>query len=191
MKNPTKFFFLPILLAFLFCSLPFSAANDEVEHIIPLFAGSKVRFDRRIGYEELPIIIDNSSFEIFWGTIRRSFLIIPEGRSPLEVIRNYEQAITNSGGHIIFKSRAAQEINIEGHEFKDLFTMTRLGQNDYAYWRFPENAKEYLAGKIKMASTDVYVVVAAGYCDNRNIYELITLIDEPMEIVFDTFIDSP
>ncbi len=191
MKIPAKLFLLPFLLAFLFLALSLSATAQEVEHIIPLFTGSKVWYDNRIGYEELPIIMDDSNFEIFWGTIRRSFILIPEGRSPLEVVKNYEKAIINSGGEIIFKTRAAQEINIEEHKFKDLFDITRPDQNNYAYWVFPGDAEEYLAGKIDLAGTDVYVVLAAGYCDNRNIYELITLIDEPMEFVFDSFVDSP
>ncbi len=169
-----------VFILLLLVSLPVLSEEKE-DYLIPIYPESKVLYDNQIGYEEIPIIMSDSSFEILDGTIRRIFMRIPEGRSPLEVVKNYERAIINSGGEIIFKTRAAQEIDIEEHKFEDLFDMTRPDQNTYAYWEFPGDAKEFLSGKIDLAGTEVYISVAAGYCDYRNYYELITLIAEPMD----------
>ncbi len=169
-----------VFILLLLVSLPVLSEEKE-DYLIPIYPESKVLYDNQIGYEEIPIIMSDSSFEILDGTIRRIFMRIPEGRSPLEVVKNYERAIINSGGEIIFKTRAAQEIDIEEHKFEDLFDMTRPDQNNYAYWEFPGDAKEFLSGKIDLAGTEVYISVAAGYCDYRNYYELITLIAEPMD----------
>lgn len=47
------------------------------------------------------------------GYLRRVFCQALEGRSPLEIIRNYEQAIKDKGGAILFVTRKPQNIVID------------------------------------------------------------------------------
>ncbi|HDR88366.1 MAG TPA: hypothetical protein ENN63_01890, partial [Bacteroidetes bacterium] len=83
------------LLIAVFCIL-FSlivTAQEVEKEIIPIYTGSDIRYDDKIGFEELSFIVDESTVQTTEGVLRRLFCRAPEERSPLEIIRNYEKAI--------------------------------------------------------------------------------------------------
>jgi OOP family OmpA-OmpF porin len=47
-------------------------------------------------------------FEAVEGDVTRLVYVIPEGRSPLEVLRNYEDEITAAGGEVLFDCKAEE-----------------------------------------------------------------------------------
>ena len=160
--------------------------------IIPLYSGSDIRYDDQIGFEEFPLIINDSTVQNTEGVLRRVFCRAPEGRSPLEIIKNYENAIKEDGGVVLFISRNPKDIVINDQIFGELFRKNRkdLGLSTYVYTHttFPELVTEYLLGKLSTTDKDIYIIVAAGPGawaaseHNRTFYELVTLEAEPMEM---------
>lgn len=177
------------------CCMLFSRgviAQEVEKETIPIYTGSDIRYDDKIGFEELSFIINDSSVQTTEGVLRRLFCRAPEERSPFEIIKNYEKAIKDMGGTVIFFSRNPNGIVIEGEKFKDVFAKNRLDRglstSHYTHTSFPSDVTEYLVGKIKFADKDVYTIVASGPGawaaseHNRTFYELITLEVEPMEM---------
>jgi len=41
------------------------------------------------------------------GTYTRTVYLVPENRTPLEVVRNYEEEIKSAGGHLLFQCKEA------------------------------------------------------------------------------------
>lgn len=158
------------------------------ELIIPLYSGSEVRDDHKLGFEELPIIINDSTIRNVEGYIRRVFCLAPEGRSALEIARNYENAIKESGGSILFKTRNPKTILINGQRFNDIFRIRRRVSDatfDHTQRELPNLATDYLTGKISTTDKDVYIIVALGpgswsWEQKRTFYELVTVETEPM-----------
>ena len=160
--------------------------------IIPLYSGSDIRYDDQIGFEEFPLIINDSTVQNTEGVLRRVFCRAPEGRSPLEIIKNYENAIKEDGGVVLFISRSPKDIVINDQKFGELFRKNRkdLGLSTYVFTHttFPELVTEYLLGKLSTTDKDIYIIVAAGPGawaaseHNRTFYELVTLEAEPMEM---------
>ena len=94
----------------------------------------------------MPVIINDSTVRNVEGYIRRLFCSAPEGRSQLEVRRNYENAIKESGGSILFINRNPQAIRIKGNRFEDIFLKHRSNhQPAYEAIIFPKNVTEYLS----------------------------------------------
>lgn len=187
-------FFKSILVIAVFCiQFPLMVTAQEVEkEILPVYTGSDIRYDDKMGFEELSFIVDESTIQTTEGVLRRLFCRAPEERSPLEIIRNYEKAINDMGGDIIFLSRNPKEIDIEGQKFMDIFSNNRkdrgMATSHFTHTSFPQEITEYLVGRIKFADKDVYIIVAAGPGawaaseHNRTFYELITIEAEPMEM---------
>ncbi len=150
--------------------------------IIPLYSGSKIWDDYKIGFEEMPVIINDSTVRNVEGYIRRLFCAAPEGRSQLEVRRNYENAIKESGGSILFINRNPQAIRIKGNRFKDIFLKHRTNRNAYDAMVFPDYVTEYLSGKLSTTNKDVYVIIVVGHNGKlqNTYYEIITVETEPM-----------
>jgi hypothetical protein len=70
------------------------------------------------GFSE-PSVIDITLTQDVEGNIRRQFCLPPEGRSPLEIVRNYQQAMEAAGGRIICTSRDPGSLKIEDKRFLD------------------------------------------------------------------------
>ena len=156
--------------------------------ILSIYSGSEVRFDHKIGFEELPVIINNSTVQNLEGYIRRVFCLAPEGRSALEIARNYENAIKESGGSILFKTRKPQEVIINEKKFSDIYSERRWrsdGAFQDAQRALPNLATDFLTGKISTTDKDVYIMVAlcpgiSSWERTRTFYEIVTVETEPM-----------
>lgn len=168
------------------------ACSQETDAFIPVYAGSDIRYDDQIGFEEFAFVVDDSTVQSTEGVIRRIFCRAPEGRSPLEIIRNYESAVNEMGGSILFVTRSPQEIEIGEKKFSDVFSQNRrnygLATSHLTHTGFPGRVTEYLAARVSAADKDVYVVLAAGQGSRgsreqtRTFFELVTLKAEPMEM---------
>ncbi|MGM0414368.1 MAG: OmpA family protein [Bacillota bacterium] len=166
-------------------------AEDDLG-IVPVYEGSELIYDDNFGFEELPVILGEDTVNLMEGYIRRLWFKAPEGRSPYEVIRNYEAAIENIDGQILFKSRDPQEIEIDDMNFYDYYNSTRqdrgLATNVFSFTYFPEELTEYMVSKVAVDQTENYIIVAAGKGhwaasqDNLTYFEIILLELEGMEM---------
>lgn len=183
---------LVISLVLLFL-ISFTALAQKGEDLfLPLYEASQIRADSLFGYAELPIIIDERTILYQEGYLRRIFCQAPENRSPLEIIKNYEQAIKEEGGKIIFTSRKAQEITIEDRTFQEIFQEARqdpgYSTEVASQYNFPSTITDYLVAKIQTPDKEIYLILAAGPGfwaaneDDKSFYELIYLELEAMEM---------
>lgn len=188
MNNFKKYFMVVIIII-----LSVTIFAQAEEKIISLYEGSEIIYDDMIGYEELPVLVNDSTVSVVEGVILRQWCEAPEGRSPLEIIKNYENAIKSTGGEILFTTRDPESLEINERAFADYFSENRRGRglstgNEFSFTKFPEEINEYLAGKIITSDKEVYIIVAAGKGhwaadqDNTTFFELITLKAEPMEM---------
>ncbi len=187
MKN----YILRVLFLSLF-SFPTILFAQEGNGIISLYEGSSVQFDDLIGFEEFPVVMDNSTVTIVDGIIRRQFCRAPEGRSPLEIMRNYEATIQQMNGEILFRSREPGSVEIDGNVLQTILAAHRpergLAANVMSYTRFYLNWTDVMTARISMGAKDAYVIIVAGRGEaaarqqDRTFYELITIEVEPMEL---------
>lgn len=82
------------------------AQNEEV--IISIYKESKVIYDDLMEYDQLPVIINEGELKLVEGNIRRQWCQGPEGRSALEVVKNYENTIKNMRREVLFLTREPQ-----------------------------------------------------------------------------------
>ena len=138
---------------------------------LPVAKGSKVDYDDKIGFEEFPFIKDGNTVITIEGDIRRIFTSDPEGKSPLAMIRHYEEAIQNMGGEILYKTRTPKEGEMGGKKLTELFKTRRidrgLGTYQFTYTAFPggnekEGMTEFLSAVVKKGTAEMYVYVASG-----------------------------
>ena len=183
-----------LVLSFLIVAIQFPAvvwAADNGE-IISLYEGSDVIYDDQIGFEEYPLVVGDTEVRVIEGELRRKWISAPENRSPYEIITNYKNAISGSGGEIIYFTRDPRKVEIDGKKLPGHFSRQRrergLATRVFSYTQFPTTMTEYLVAGIKTAEADYYIVIAAGTGhsaarqQNRTYYELITLKTEPMDM---------
>jgi outer membrane protein OmpA-like peptidoglycan-associated protein len=146
-----------------------------------------------MGYDELPVMINEAELKLVEGNIRRQWSQAPEGRSALEVIKNYENTIKNMGGEVLFLTRDPQSIIINEIYFEDYFERVRTNHglsnaNQLSHYHFPGEVSEYLAGKLSTSDKEIYTIIAVGKgqkalgLGDTIFYELITLEAEAMEM---------
>ncbi|HMA60390.1 MAG TPA: OmpA family protein [Halanaerobiales bacterium] len=140
-------------------------AEDDLK-IVPIYEGSELIYDDIFGFEELPVILGEDTVNILEGYIRRFWLKAPEGRSPYEVIRNYEAAIDNIDGRVLFKTRDPQSIEIDEIDFSEYYNTTRqdrgLSTNVFSFTKYPEEITEYMVSRVTVDQVEKYIIVAAG-----------------------------
>ena len=138
---------------------------------LPVFAESRLKYDDAIGFEEYYVVVGDHEVQTVDGVIRRLFFQPEEGHSPLEVMRFYEGVIADQGGTILFQTRDARDIEIDGESLVTYFNKERLDRGLSTYvWdftHFPGAASEYLAAVVPFDGKDAFVVVAAGRPDRE------------------------
>ena len=172
------------LIAVVLIGLSFNAFASGDGGIVSIFKGSEVNYDDKIGFGEHYILKDDKTITVVEGKIRRRFCYAPKGRSPFEIIKNYEKAIIDKGGTIINLSRDAGSISVSKQEFiYDLFTKGRVNRmTNYEYMQLPNYANDYVAGKISTAKADFYVAVAAVSIEKKTVFTLVTVEAKPMDM---------
>ncbi|MGD2034494.1 MAG: OmpA family protein [Bacteroidales bacterium] len=166
-----------------------TAFSQEDPEIISLYTGSKLEYDDDIGFETFYYLTGEKSHKTIDGNTRRQFCSAPEGVSPYEIVKNYEKAISSKGGTVIYLSRDAYRYTDEktGERvwfMRDLFTNGRLKplERGWAYAQLPNEANDYVAGKISTSKHDIYISVAAAVVDDATYYTLVTVLAEPMDL---------
>ncbi len=181
-----------MLIVMLIVGLPSLLYAQTENEVISIYNGSEVIFDDRIGFEEMPIVINDSTVTVMEGILRRQWCQAPEGRSPLEVIRNYESAIRERGGQILYTTRDPGAVEIDDMKLADYFKTNRqdrgLATRVFSYTHFPGEMSEFLTGKITTPESEVYLLIASGIGhwaanqENLTFFELATVAVEPMEL---------
>jgi len=166
-------------------------AEDDLG-IVPVYEGSELIYDDIFGFEELPVVLGEDTVNLMEGYIRRLWFKAPEGRSPYEVIRNYESALENIDGQVLFQTRDPQEIEIDEMYFSEYYNITRqdrgLATNVFSFTYFPEELTEYMVARVTVDQTENYIIVASGKGhwaaseDNVTYFEVVTLELEAMEM---------
>jgi outer membrane protein OmpA-like peptidoglycan-associated protein len=163
----TKKWVLLILAFGLFLAvIPAEIMAEDEPAIVPIYEGSELIYDDQFGFEELPVVLGEDTVNRVEGYIRRLWLKAPEGRSPYEIIRNYEAAVESINGKILFKSRDPQAIQIGETYFSEYFSTVRqdrgLATHVFTHSYFPEKLSEYLVSRATVNQVDNYIIVAAG-----------------------------
>ncbi|MCK4662796.1 MAG: OmpA family protein [Bacteroidales bacterium] len=152
-------------------------AKKEVEttDIMPAYSGSSCYHDDKMGYNEFYVCTgktsgDTAIIKKIEGYVHHRFCYAPGGRSPLEIIKNYEEAISQNSGTIFPKSNTRECIKAfmkKGHPSHY--------QTKYEYMQLPSMGNYYLSGKIPKDTVDYYVCVVAGRIDGKTVYSLVTV----------------
>ena len=181
-----------LLVAILFLGASFSVMAEDIDVLVPIYEGSRVVFDDEFGFEELSVIMDDETIVMMEGVLRRLWCEAPEGRSPLEIIRNYESAIAGLDGEVLFSTRDPQSIQIDETKFSHVFAQNRnnrgLATNVMTQNSFPELITEYIVGKLPTTGADVYIIIGSGRGhwaanqDDKAFFEIVLLETEPMEM---------
>lgn len=160
------------------------AETFEQEKVIATpFRGSTVGYDDKLGYGEFYVctgttIEEKAEIKKIEGYVRNRFCSVPTGRSPLEIVRNYEEAITNSGGRVLMVGKSKECIDafmkVNGHP--------NHGLTNYNYMMFPRGAYQYFCGIIPSDEVDYFVVVVAGKVEQSVFYHLVTIETKAMEM---------
>ncbi len=192
MKNSKKLLILLLIIGLSLTAFSLTVSARGEDDIIPIYEGSEIIYDDLFGFEEIPVILNETSVILQEGNLRRLWCQAPEGRSPYEIIRNFESAIENIEGQIIFSTREPQSLEIDEKNLSDYFKVNRqdrgLATHVFSYTHFPGEMSEYLVGKVRTGERDSYVIVASGrghWAANQSdntYYEVITLELEAMEM---------
>lgn len=171
-------------VAFMLILIPATLYSQTDEDVLDIYEGSRMIHDDNIGFEAYSVAVNDSTLRELEGYMRRQFARAPEGRSPLEIIRNYESAILSKGGEILFSTRDPGHVMIDEVELHDHFYMHRIGHTrNYEYMRIRlVGHDEYLSARIPGAEADVYVALMTGRADNATVFELVTLHASPMDM---------
>ncbi|MBF8436885.1 OmpA family protein [Halanaerobiaceae bacterium Z-7014] len=134
--------------------------------IVPIYEGSDLIYTDNFGFEEMPVVLGEDTVNNVEGYIRRFWLKAPEGRSPYEIIRNYEAAVENIDGQVLFKTRDPQSIEIDDIDFSDYYETLRqdrgLATGVMSFGGFPGDLDEYLVSRVAVEQVENYLIVAAG-----------------------------
>lgn len=171
------------LTALILVLTPFLLVSQE-EELLPLYEGSTVLYDDNMGFVEYPFLLSDSTYNTIEGNKRRVFCTAPEERSPLEIVRNYENAIRAKGGNIIYQARNPHNTRVEGKRVWDYFADGRLTHSGHwSQMQFGSSAVEHLlTSTIRTAEADYYFALAVGKHRGLPVFEFVTVKAVPMEL---------
>ena len=170
-----------LMVAMLIALTSVNLFAQKTKEIAPTYTGSSCYHDDKIGYSEFYVCTGKTSdgkakMEKIEGYVHHRFCYAPKGRSPLEIIKNYEEAISKKGGIIFPVSNTRECIKAfmkKGHP--------NYYQTKYEYMQLPSMANYYFSGKIPTDTFDYYVCVVAGRIDGKTVYSLATVKTKPMD----------
>ena len=157
------------------------AKAEAEKDIAPIYPGSSCYYDDKIGYEEFFVGVGETSdgkakIKKVEGYVRHRFCYAPSGRSQLEIVKNYEEAILAKGGMIFPESNKKESVNAfikKGHP-------SHYGDK-YEYVQLPSYAGKYFSGMISTDTVDYYICVVTATVDSKVVYSLVTIETKPMD----------
>jgi OOP family OmpA-OmpF porin len=151
--------------------------------MISRYEGSEITNYKQDAFNEYALVISkvpkNSSYQgqyedsmtplegrVTWITYKN-----PEGRTTLEVFRNYEDALAGEGFEVLFECKNKE---CGGRDFSHIMT-ERAGS--YIYIGESYNDMRYLAAKLSRDEGDVYVALFVGYYGKGVTYTQLQVIE--------------
>lgn len=167
-------------------------SQESENGVVPLYEGSTLIYDDQIGFEEFPLLISEDSVRILEGVVRRQWVSAPDERSPLEIFRNYQVAIEELGGELLFVTRDPGSIEVDEKKLSELFATHRRGRglatNVMSYNHMPGGMSEFLTARIEGVDATHYLIVAVGKGHwaaqqaERTYYEIVTIREEGLAL---------
>jgi len=167
--NRSIILFLVFLIVAPLCQVRAQDVSGSRDH--PLF--SRVQGSTIIKYEQKSfdeLVLPLGEFKFFdgvfeeqkrvEGAITRIGYRLPSGRSTLEVIRSYEQAITGHDGEILFECSGESEC---GNGFDNGLNDLPGEEALFSAETVDEDNQRYLAAKLDSPQGEVYVMVYTYY----------------------------
>lgn len=170
-----------IFIAIIFFAISYSLIAQEAIDPVPVYSGSKIAYDDQLGYDEFFVCtgIDDEERSVITrieGYIQHRFCYAPEGRTPFEIIKNYEEAVIKKGGTVFPVPDARECIDAflrKGHPGH--------GMQNYEYMQLPTYAGTYFCGKIPADTADYYVTLIMARIESKVVYSLVTIKTKPMD----------
>ena len=174
----TKLFLLAMMLIVLVSGKLFA---QKTEDIISVYPGSHVAYDDKLGYDIFYVCTGKDSegkmkIDTIEGYIHHRFCYFPKGCSALQIIKNYEEAISNYGGTVLHSANTKECINA----FMKKGNPSRTSRN-FEYQLFRDRAYKYFSAKIPSDTLDYYVMIVMANCGGKAVYSLVTVKTKPME----------
>ncbi len=174
----TKLFLTVVMLIVVTSGNLFAEKKTD---IVPTYADSKPSYDDVLGYNEFYVCVgktadDKADIKKIEGYVRHRFCYAPKGRSQLEIIKNYEEAILKKDGSVFPISNKKECIKAfmkKGHPGH--------GMQNYEYMQLPNYAGKYFSGIIPTDTVDFYICVVTGNVDSKVVYSLVTIETKPMD----------
>jgi OOP family OmpA-OmpF porin len=168
-------------------------AQEDVERskdhpLISRYPGSFIRYYDVKEFEEYVLPLGKlgkegklTKSQKLEGKVTQITYSAPEGRSILEIYRNYESALKRAGFDPLF-SITSKELGEGWGAWEDVFisTITRVDR-DYLYASLWAEGR-YLAAKLTRPEGDVYAAIAVGRNERSNVYIQLDVIEvKPIE----------
>ena len=155
---------------------------EKTEDIISVYPGSRVVYSDDLGYVEFYVCTgktsdDKMKIEKIEGYVHHRFCYFPKGCSSLQIIRNYEEAISKYGGRVLHSANTKECIKA----FMKKGNPNRTSRN-FEYQIFRDQAFKYFSAKIPSDTLDYYVIIVIANCGGQPVYSLVTVKTKPMEM---------
>lgn len=165
----------PLFTVFVFLSFNLSAQDisGSSDHpILSRYPGSEIKFYRQKEYNELKFataVKESVAGELIEANGKHTSILYkgPEGRSIIEVFRNYEKAIQEAGGEILFSCSGIYApggcddyTKYYGYKFfSSVYKPRRNGTDQYNYLEGGDENQAYLTAKFDQGQTITYVEI--------------------------------
>ncbi len=171
-----------VVLASIAIALAQDVKGSSDHPLLPRYEGSEIVVHQveRFADHQLRVSTDRKASLELEGKVTRITYRAPADRSPLEVIRNYETALSAAGFAPIFSCARKKECG-------DIPGTIETGPRQMAIWGGWDDAVRYVAARKASAEGDVYASVYAvpnhsgGPSRGRTIIQLDVIEMKPME----------
>ncbi|MEO1517340.1 MAG: OmpA family protein [Bacteroidota bacterium] len=147
-------------------------AGSEDHPILTRYPGSSIKFYYQKSYNELQMataVAKGDAAEFIQANGKHTSILYrgPDGRSSLEIFRNYQQAIEQAGGEILFACNGIYAPNgcddykaTYGYKFfTSVYQKRRNATDQYLYIEGGDDDQAYLVGKFDRGNTITYVEI--------------------------------
>jgi OmpA-OmpF porin, OOP family len=144
-----------LMIAAAFAAFSFAGdAPDSKDHpLLTRYPGSEIRWYEQREYEQARLMTDEKTERVVEGKLTRISYAAPAGRTPLELIRNYRDALTRKGFKILWDTQGGKRGFGKIHSASAFSTRACMSN--------PLKPREYFSAELP---SRVYVSVYALHC---------------------------
>lgn len=173
---------LIVIVTMLVALISVNLYAQKTEDIISVYPGSHVAYDDDLGYDVFYVCTgktsdDKMKIDTIEGYIHHRFCYFPKGCSSLQIIRNYEEAVSKLGGSVLHSANTNECIKA----FMKKGNPSRTSRN-FEYQIFRDRAFKYFSAKIPSDTLDYYVMIVIANCGGKPVYSLVTVKTKPMKM---------